>query len=97
MTTALVKKCPTDVSELKQRRSREQGKLQALLDSVNKKLDKVVDEGEEPWGDVTVAAATATHAGNEVPVLPYRPTTCCSSRPQVAPPGTRPTWGQGRS
>ena len=37
MSTALEKKCPRDVIELKQKRSREQGKLQALLDRVQKK------------------------------------------------------------
>ena len=50
MSTALVKKCPQNVSELKQKRSREQGKLRAPLDRVNKKLDKAGDEGEVPRG-----------------------------------------------
>ena len=72
MSTALVKKCPWDVSELKQRRSREQLKLQTLLNKVNRKLDKVGPEGVDTQGDGTVAAVRAAiHVSHGVLVRPY--------------------------
>ena len=72
MSTEIEIKCPQNVLELKQKRSREQGKLQALLDRVQKKLDKASAGEEAPFRDVTAAAATAaTLDGEEVAVLPY--------------------------
>lgn len=92
MSTDQDKKCPQNVLELKQKRSREQGKLRSLLDRAQKKLAQASAGEEAPRRDVTAAPAAA--ARQEEARLSYY---LLQPRAKSGPRGTRRTWGQERS
>ena len=90
MSTPEDKKCPKNVLEIKQKRSREQGKLHSLLNRAQKKLAQASAGEEAPRRDVT--AAPATPAAQEEAGLPYY---LLQPRAKSGPPRHPPYLGSG--
>ena len=86
MATAL-KNCPKNVLELKQKRSREQGKLRAGLNRLTKKLDRATNVEGLGHVDVNVGGA-----GEDVELLPYY---LLQPKAKSGPPRYRPYLGEG--
>ena len=91
MSSAQEKKCAQNVLQLKQKRSREKGKLRALLDRVQKKLDKAGQDEEEPTTYLTAPVTVDdVPKGQEVALVSYY---LLQPKAESAPPRNLPYLG----